>query len=258
MTPKQAFDATMVRVHSFLRIYEALCNTRSRRTRRDWAKRFNKFMSWPTETAIEKIDGKEAILVLKPNCPAKREDFDEASLCELLRAAHATSVAALDRYCHELILSRVIRELGRPEKKIPARLKKMSIPAHGAFKCVRHAQKNKDAHSMLQLRAVLQGVLYRDTYQFPDDIAEGFSMVGIKSLWSSVAAKIGGGAKSDDIRGRLSAIVSRRNSIVHEGDLVRHKKGGKPKLNPITLDAVRGDVEWIEKIVGAFEAVKGK
>jgi len=97
----------------------------------------------------------------------------------------------------------------------------------------------------------IQEQLYQRTFQNPREIGDGFSIIGVKKLWTICAKNME--CRAEDVKKHLDKIASRRNKIVHEGDLVRHKKGGRPRQAKITPKQVADDIEWLGILVDAFE-----
>ena len=62
-------------------------------------------------------------------------------------------------------------------------------------------------------------------------------MIGINGVWG-LLQEMYEVADITPVKSQFDEIARRRNLIVHEGDLVRHERGGKPRLNP-HLEEVR-------------------
>jgi len=189
------------------------------------------------------------MMILRESAQITSKNFNEEFTSELLRAAHATIVASLDRYCHELILSRVVMALGNSNHS--QELRKLAIPVVEVHKAVKHGRK-KGARPMNIVRQSIQEQLHRQTFQAPDDIVRGLRIIGIDNLWQTCAGTMG--SRPNDITRRLKEIVDRRNRIVHEGDIVRHKRGGKIRYRKITPNQVANDITWLGELVDAIEA----
>lgn len=230
MKPIDVFKHGRTRAEHLLKLAELLTNTRQRKMRNDWAKDFKKFMHWKQKEPIDRVDGTGAILILRESSGLTSKTFGDEYTSELLRAAHVTIVAALDRYCHELIASRVIASL-KNTKSVSAELNKIELPIQDVHKAIIHARKPK-SRPLLIVRASVQEQIYQRTFQSPREIADGLSIIGVKRLWVNCATHLGCGA--EDVIKRLNKVAARRNRIVHEGDLVRHKKGGKLRQAKIT------------------------
>lgn len=258
MKPKAAFDATMQRVDRLLNLYDLLYNQRQRGTRQDWALKFNKLMHWPITEKIQRIDGNNALLVLRKNALVGINEFRHDELSELLRAAIVVSVSALDRYCHEVLLSRIIDQMDRSEVNWPAELKKLSLPLIFVKRSVKNAKLRKGIGGKVRTRPMnivkqgLQEKFHKDlTLQRPDDIATAWSMIGIKSLWSRCGKSMN--VRAEEIKENLNRIIKRRNEIAHEGDIARVRNSGKIVVNPIENDAVCLDIKWLKKLVNAMD-----
>lgn len=255
MRPKDAFDATMRRVERLLHLYDLLLNQRERGIRKDWEQRFKKFMRWPVTEKIHRIDGKHSLLILRQGADVSPTEFRHDELSELLRAALVTAVSALDRYCHEMLVEKVMTVVRKSEKGWPGALKKMRVPLR-VVKDVAVMGRNGDRRPMNLVRRALREQFHRElTLQRPNEIAEAFSMVGVGDLWRGVAGHMGKVESGKSVKERLDGIVTRRNKIVHEGDLKVHQRGGRPRLNAIKVDQVREDVMWLRKMVEALEKV---
>jgi len=253
------FNSGLERASYLLNLHELLQNTRRRGTRQDWAREFKRFMRWLLGEQIERVDGSHAILILRQAANMTPEHFQEKKLDELLRAALAGIVSALDRYCHDLIISRVLRELRRSEKNINKELRQLRIPVLAAKSAVHHARLRRGKGGRVRprpmsiVRHAVQDVLHRDaTYQRPSDISRGLRLVGIENVWQTCARRMR--CRADDIIKRLDRIVDRRNKIVHEGDVEQRRKGGRPTLHPLDKSQIRQDIDWVARLVNAIEA----
>lgn len=253
MRPIEVFNSGRSRAEHLLKLYQLLLNTRQRRMRADWAHSFKKLMHWRQADGIDRVDGTRAILILREGSGVTAGQFREEYLDELLRAAHAGIVASLDRYCHEVVISRVVSRLSKSPHKAGRELRQLRIPIHAARKAILHARTPK-SRPMNIVREALQEVLHKDeTFQRPDDIVRGMKMIGIDDLWRSCARQMAGSA--DDITKRLRKIVDRRNRIVHEGGMLRHKRGGRISYYPIHASEVEADIKWVGDLVNAMEAL---
>ena len=252
MEPKDAFNHTMARVESMLKLFDLLCNQRRKAIRQDWARKFKVLMHWNQGETIYRVDGNGAVIILRESANITDQSFCEDELSELLRAALVMAVSALDRYCHELVTSKIIGELKKPEDHIASELRKMEIPLIKAVEAIRHARK-PDSRPMNMVKAILQDKIHRNfTLQKAGDIEQALHMVGINQLWTSCGTTMG--EKPEQIKRKLNSIVRRRDSIVHEGDLVKHRKGGSLTLNPIKFQVIHRDIDWIKKLVEAIDA----
>lgn len=220
--------------------------------RQDWARSFKDVMHWPQRERIDRVDGPGALLILREGSGITAKHFDEEYLSELLRAAMAGIVASLDRYCHEVILSRVVAQLSKSPSRASRELRQLKIPIHAARKAILHARKPR-TRPMNIVRGALQEILHRDeTFQRPDDIARGMKIIGIDDLWRRCAKRMK--CKPGDITKRLNKIVDRRNKIVHEGDIVRRKRGGKVAYHDVKASQVADDIRWMSTLVESIEA----
>jgi len=260
MNPRRAFDGTMQRVDRLLKLYDLLFNRRRRGTRRDWATRFKTLMHWPQREAIYRVDGAGAVLVLRQSSGLTASQFFHDDLSELLRAALVTSVAALDRYCHEVLLSRVIRRVHRAERNWPPELKKVTVPLSVAKAAIALGRRRRGPGGRIRPRPMnvirhgLQEQFHRNlTLQGPDDIARALSMIGVTELWTRCGACLA--ERPEQIKRRLNTIVARRNRIVHEGDIGRLRRGGAVNLIPIDPQQVRDDVAWLRGLVTAIDGL---
>jgi hypothetical protein len=249
MRPIAVFNHGWSRAEHLLKLAELLTNTRERKMRNDWADDFKKFMHWNKGEQIDRVDGKGAILILRQSSEVDAKTFGEEYTSELLRAAHVTIVAALDRYCHELISSRCIKSL-TGKKANSSELRKLAIPIQDVHEAIKHARK-PNTRPLNLIKVSVQELLYKRTFQSPDEVSQGLSIIGITGIWTSCAGHLA--CEPKDVTKRLNSIVSRRNKIVHEGDLIRHRRGGRVRHAEITTARVASDVIWLAKLVEAIE-----
>jgi hypothetical protein len=102
----------------------------------------------------------------------------------------------------------------------------------------------------------LWAMLSRTTYQRPDRIREGFSLVcDTSGLWDRIASVLdqnhafGARITGKDVRQRLDAIVERRNKIAHEYDEDPDAQHGK---RPIDAASATATIDWIERLAAAL------
>lgn len=160
---------------------------------------------------------------------------------DLLRSAVVQSVAALDHYCHGIILDYSVDILlGR--RQTHSKNSKVSLPLATAAE-VFGADSDAEAESIA--RARMADLLARQTFQSPEAIASGFGLVGITQIWSSAFDNPSG------TREKLSLIVDRRNKIVHQGDT---DPLSPDQLTPIDVDDAQYSVGQIELIVHTIDS----
>jgi hypothetical protein len=177
------------------------------------------------------------------------QHFKEEYSDELLRASLVMLVAAMDRYCHDLILEKVVRRLA--SSTLNKELRSLAVPAHAARAAVLHAKKPK-SRPMLVIRAALQESLHYDTFQRPDDLLRCSRLIGVDDLWTKCGKRLK--CQKKDIPIHLHRFAERRNKIVHEADIVRHKKGGKLTRIPISAKQVAQDIIWLSDLIEACDA----
>lgn len=126
---------------------------------------------------------------------------------DMYRAALVQGVAAWDRYFHGMILDRAVRiVLGQLPHEKPG---KVGLPLpHVARILSTHDQTQRE----LETRGILAARFARETFQKPDDVAEGLALVGVARIWSVAFTN------PEKVRQVISLIVDRRNKIVHECD----------------------------------------
>ena len=196
--------------------------------RRDWKSGFCRLMHWPQASQIDRIDSKDALIVLRHGCGLSARDFSSESVDDLLRASLAVGASALDRYVHERVVKRVIASLR--SRTLTTAQERLTIPVTLALKMSeelrRAARAGRGIRPANQLRIALQEALHRRTFQSWREIEEAFELVGIRGLTGRLQAGYRVGNISP-IKNQLNNIVQRRHQIVHEGDLIRHQRGGR-------------------------------
>jgi hypothetical protein len=105
-----------------------------------------------------------------------------------------------------------------------------------------------------EIRKAVQEALHKRPFQSWREIEYAFSLIGINKLETSLrkAYRI---QSLKPIQAQLNAIATRRNFIVHEGDLVRHQRGGKVRRHPIRPKMVRDSLDFLDALIGNLEKV---
>ena len=139
---------------------------------------------------------------------------------ELLRAEWVIRVSALDLYVHELIAQKM-RSVFEGARLPSPGYQSFQITNEASHR-IRSAATESDAATAFEL--YVREKLGRNTYQYPDDIADGIRLCSTAELWNEIAMTLGATsstktAQAKSLKIDLSLIVTRRNKIAHEGDL---------------------------------------
>ena len=174
---------------------------------------------------------------------------------DLRRSALITSVAAIDTYMHWMILRRLssVRRQGDLPKALARYDMEFSEIANLADAIIAAQRLRKGLRPWVQVKDSLQKRLLQQTFQSYEQVGTAFALAGIDKGWSRIADILA--VKAEDIKSKLNQLVYRRNQIVHEGDITRASRPRKLQYNEVDHDKVVADVDWIEKLVNAIEAV---
>jgi len=251
-SPWETFENGMQRAVYLMQLYDLLHNRRQRGIRSDWADSFKRLMHWNRSDALERVDGKQCILILRNPSELTMGDFDHEHLSELLRAALVFAVSALDRYFHDMITWHLLAILRGSADKLPKRLADFPVRLLDAEAAIAHAlrsrrQRGTATRPRTILKARFADALHKCTFQSSTEIDEAFAMLGIRKPWGKIAQRMAGNA--EDIRSRLDKIIQQRNQIVHEGHVIRSQRPRTIKLHPINPEQTRKDIHWLKKLV---------
>jgi hypothetical protein len=213
-------------------------------------------MHWPKTATIERVDSPDAVLVLRSGATLRPDNFATEELAELLRAALVLGVSGLDRYIHERTIKQIVTALRSSE--LSRQQEDLSIPATLALRLGADLLKAHKAKKLRrpanEVRKALQDTLCKRPFQSWHDLEFAFSLIGIRDMASQVQSK-NKLSSVKPLKAELNQIVRRRNQIVHEGDLVRHQRGGKPRRHPIDAAYVRRSMDFIDNLVLKLENV---
>ena len=258
MKPIDLFNASIERPKHLLRLYDLLHDSRSRAVRSDWANAFKEMMHWPKGEHIVRVDGKDqqSLLIMRQDVGIDRAHFSHDYLSELLRSVVVAAISSLDRYLHDLVVYHSWTLLSKADEDVPTELKKVSIPVSVAKKAIQQLKKDSKARPGNIVKKAIQERLHREyTFQKPDDVLKASRMLGLEDFWTSVAGKMPGHPKKDDVISTLRTIAKRRNEIVHEADLVLKTKAKKITLRDITRTDAEEWVNWMTDFVTAIDKV---
>lgn len=215
-------------------------------------------MHWPVTERVVRVDGKDkkSLLILREELGISRRQFNHDYLSELLRSAWASSISALDRYMHDLVVQKCWSIWSGPEDKIPAELMKLSIPVLSAKKAVAKVKKEPGSRPGSLLKQEIQAVLHRaSTFQNSNSITKATKMIGVGDFWSKVAHRMPGSPTVGELKNRIDLLCKRRNQIVHESDLILKTSAKQVTARKITFDDAQDAVATVTKFVGAVHAV---
>jgi len=172
---------------------------------------------------------------------------------ELLRAEWVSRVSAMDLYVHELVAQSMIAIFEGTRPPTPAFLR-FQISTDAMLR-IRAAASPTEASLAFDLD--VRDQLSRDTFQAPDDIADGIRLISTIELWNEIALALGANpatkstvAKS--LKRKHSLIIRRRNIIAHEGDL---KQSPLREPWPIAAADLIDVSDHIEQIVRTIDTI---
>ena len=214
-------------------------------------------MHWPQVSEIERIDGVDAVIVLRDGAGLRPHDFTKDCMDDMLRAAVVYGVSALDRYVHERVVQGVVAALKRPDRT--RQQEEFSIPAITAIQITeavsRARRENRAVRPANEIRKKLQELLHQRPFQSWREIEYAFKLLGIRNLAGQLQQAMAVG-DIGPTKAQLNQIVARRNSIVHEGDLVRHQRGGQLRAQEVRRVWVIQSLDFFDDFVQHLEAVK--
>jgi len=205
---------------------------------------------------MERVDSRKTILILREGSKLKTTDFTSEALDDLLRSALTFAVSALDRFIHELVVKNIIKALKKPE--LNGRQEDLSIPASVAIQLAQEVATASKSGSSIRpsndVRKLIQTELHKRPFQSWRDIEYAFHLIGIGGLAGHLQTEYG---VSDfrPIRQQLNKIAERRNHIVHEGDLVRHQRGGHIRTKAISHKYVEESMDFLDDLTQKMERV---
>jgi hypothetical protein len=213
-------------------------------------------MRWPADSTIERVDSCDAVIVLRSASTLTTDHFTQRFLDDQLRAALTFGVSALDRYVHERVVKGIIPAL----KKFPLtkQQEELSLPVSTAIQIAEEAvTARRDGRKIRPaniVRRKVQELLHKRPFQSFREIEYAFCLLGIKNL----TAQLQSAYRAHDLKAQkaqLGKIAMRRNQIVHEGDLVRHARGGQVKWHAIPRKYVVDSLDFLDQFVQHLERV---
>ncbi len=240
---KDTFDASIARAERLESLYHGLVNTRKRGMRADWASNFENLMHWKQGTTKGRVDGNDAVIVIKENADLTDDDFTAASLSDLLRGSLVLTVSAMDAYFHRKVAAYIVA-CSRLKAGTPEKLENAKITIADA--CAMLDAKRPRA----KLRTCVERQLGFQSLQRPKAIKEALSMIGINNFWPTVACRMS--EDPADVKKWVEWIVTRRNQIAHEGDLSVAKKTQNQDRTLPPKDC-RWSIDFISRLVDSAE-----
>jgi len=244
MNAKRTFVVAKNRALYLYLVNQVLKNQRKRAARSDWSGNFKEFMKWKKSESLERVDGKNAVLILREGCSLKAKHFKEPRTDDLLRASLVMIVSAMDAYYHTMIATYVAKAFR--SKEPPTALLDCRITISDLEKA--HKGTRLGAH----VRSAIERHLSHQPLQSPKAISKGLSLIGIKDFWVSVSKEMG--RDKDVVEKKLKRIAKRRHQIVHEGDLSQGDKT-KNKDRRLSSDYVRDAIYFIDSLVNSSHEV---
>lgn len=256
MKPRDCYDDVVARARRLLRLHDGLINRRRYRIRADWARRFRQLMHWPSSHVIGRVDSADAVIVLRDGANLGPDDFAANAMDDLLRAALTFGVSGLDRYVHERVVKGVVGALRAAD--LNRQQESFSIPVKVAIQITeevaRARREKRDVRPANEIRKAVQEMLHRRPLQSWREIEFAFELLGVTDLAGQLQRAYKLGAISP-IKDQLNKIVQKRNLIVHEGDLVRHQRGGRVRKSEISRKFVGDSLDFLDTFVSHLEQV---
>ena len=132
MNPLDAYRDTASRAHLFLAYHDGLVPVQTRSISIGWGASFSQLMGWSSFSGIQRVDCKDAVIVLRQGSMLNPDQFSRSCLDDQLRAALTFGVSALDRYVHERVVKGIVAKLKKPNLNKEQR--EFAIPVSTAIK----------------------------------------------------------------------------------------------------------------------------
>jgi hypothetical protein len=165
------------------------------------------------------------------------------------------AVAAVDSYLHRLVLQRASRV--RKAGDLPNTLRRVSVDfgelAGLADTSIQARRGGTASRPWVHAKNALHRRLLQMTFQSAEQVATALSMSGIEKPWRKIGDEMK--ASVPDMQKRLNSVVHRRNEIVHESDVPRKARPRHLEFNPVDQTTVLADLDWIESLICAIDAV---
>ncbi len=159
-------------------------------------------------------------------------------------------VASIDTYLHWLV-HRVDLSV------LPQELAKLQVSFSDLVDMGKKSVENRNAgivdRPMVRARNVLHKRIMRDSYQSARNVELALQMAGIKAIWSGLAKEMG--EPASDIKTHLNHVSSRRNAVVHEGDIERLSRPQAIRRQDLSAADVRAELDWVRRFVTALAVV---
>lgn len=210
-------------------------------------------MHWPKTENFVRIDGDNSMLILEQSLGISREEFQHDYVSELLRAAIAFSISAMDLFFHDSVVYWSWETLSHAEDDIPKELKRIKLPILVTKRVIEQLRKEPKARPSEKIKKELQKVLHGETFQSSSGVKKAFDMLGIDDCWTKVAYEMSM-EKSQMIK-TLNDSVRRRNKIVHEADIILKTKAKRISKRKISKIKVEKTIAFIRKFVEASDTV---
>ena len=256
---KQVFDFSIQRCEHYLSLYDILHDSRRRRGRKDWKSKFKKLMHWPASQSFYRMDGRDSnsILIIKEDAGLTPDKFQHDYVSELLRSAITTSVSAMDRYFHDLIVENTVGFLGKADRDMPKKFKQLNIPILASKKALEKIRENPTSRPNTIIKKEVQKILHKEhTFQSPSNLLEASKILGIEDFWGKVASEISPSMAKGEIIDRLRKINRRRNQIVHESDIILKTSAKAITLRDITKGEAEESCSFIKALVTAVDQIE--
>lgn len=173
---------------------------------------------------------------------------------DVFRAAWVQGVAALDHWVRQEVHARMLELAKQEQTTRPSGFSQFEVTMDTLEDVYRRGVPIHEA-----LDRPLWAMLSRTTYQRPERIKDGFSLVcDTNRLWDRIASvldensALGERLTGKDVRQHLDTIVERRNKIAHEYDEDPDAQHGK---RPIDAASATATIDWIERLAAALLAV---
>lgn len=201
----------------------------------------------PLQAALDVLDRAESLLALDPG-------GERVSLVhyDVRRQALGMAVAALDTWMHWSIRRVDLNKLSK-------RLYGLEVPFGKLVDMADHSTAARTSgvvdRPRVRARNALNEKLLTMTFQSARQWDYGFVLLGIRSGLTQTGRAMSPSETKGAIEGRLNALSSRRNKIVHEGDLVRKMRPQTIKREKLLRPDLDDDIAWIRRFLTAVDTL---
>jgi hypothetical protein len=248
MKPIEVFEQNFKNVEAMLSLHNLLIDKDIGKEPVEFKRIVHQYFGIPNDEETVIVLNEMLHALVRDNASLKKSFFAEKNLNLLLRQAIVATCSSMDVYCMDILKENIMTVIRKKGRQSPSKLKEIELTLD-EFLSIK-GYENQDE----RLKQIILSKFERVTLGNINGIGETIEgYLGIDDYWGKVSARLE--KRPQIIKDEITAIVKRRNDIIHRGDRKKNLTEIDPEVQNIDYDWTYSHIHAVKSLILATDRI---